>query len=240
MLKKIFVLFLFILVSINTSVAQAKVIKDLVHHAGGDIKNTFAWWPGLIIAGGAIAAGSLVAFDNDLDGGFNSGRHLGKVDSVAKFMGQPYVLDPLALAVFGVGKIVHNEDMAFTGENLFEALLFTDALTGGLKLAFRRERPNGGNYSFPSGHAAGTFAMATVLETLHGPWVGIPAYAVASLISFSRIDSHDHHVSDVVFGAALGSAIGWGTAHFHKHENQHLFFVPSVGQTSGLTMVYKY
>ena len=146
------------------------------------------------------------------------------------------MIDPAALAVFGIGKLVKNEDMAFTGENLFEALLFTDALVGGLKLATRRERPNGGNYSFPSGHAAGSFAVATVLANLHGPLVGVPAYLIAGLVSFSRIDSNEHHLSDVIFGASLGTAIGWGVSAFHKKEDLHLFMTPIVGKEKGVAL----
>lgn len=46
-----------------------------------------------------------------------------------------------------------------------------------------------------------------------------------------------HYLSDVVFGAALGSAIGWGTAHFHKKIHPNLFVAPMLGENAqGLTV----
>ncbi len=204
-------------------------------HAWGDIRYTFGYWPALVIAGGAITAGALTTVDHSVATHFTN-RHMGKFDTIAEWIGQPYILDPAALVVWGAGWIAHDEKVAMTGETLLEGLLFTDAMVGGLKLAFRRTRPNGGNYSFPSGHAASTFAIATSLEVLFGPKAGIPAYAVASAISFSRIDMNAHYLSDVVFGAALGSAIGWGTAHFHKLKHPNLFVAPMVGETKGLSV----
>ena len=231
--KIIFWSFLFL--SVNATPAMAK-IPNLLSHAGGDIRYTFAYWPAILIGGGAITAGIFTTKDHSIQGNFKR-RHLGKADTVAKFIGQPYVLDPVALVLFGAGELAHNEKLSVTGETLLEALLFTDAMTGILKLGFDRTRPNGGSYSFPSGHASSTFAVATVLETLYGLKAGIPAYAAASFISITRVDMNAHFVSDVVFGAALGSAIGWGVAHFHKLKNPNLFIVPTVAEGKGLSIV---
>ena len=62
--------------------------------------------------------------------------------------------------------------------------------------------------SFPSGHAAVTFASATVLQRHFGWKVGIPAYAVASYVAASRVQMKRHYLSDVAFGAALGIVAG--------------------------------
>jgi undecaprenyl-diphosphatase len=58
-------------------------------------------------------------------------------------------------------------------------------------------------WSFPSGHAAGAFVMATVLRHFY-PHFGIPFYLGASTISFSRIYNGVHYPSDVLFGCVLG------------------------------------
>jgi hypothetical protein len=47
-----------------------------------------------------------------------------------------------------------------------------------------------------------------MLDEFYGPNVGIPAYALASLISYRMLDSGDHWTSDVVFGAAIGWVVG--------------------------------
>lgn len=229
--------FVAVVFSLISFTAFARV-PNILRHAVGDVKNTFAAWPVLVLLGGSELAATTLSYDDDVNGHFSRSKNLGGFDKVAAFIGQPYVLDPAALAVFGAGEIFHNEKLSAAGETLFESLIFTDVMTGGLKLAFRRARPNGGNYGFPSGHAAGSFAIATVLETLYGPKFGLPAYALAGLLSYTRIDSNAHNLSDVVFGAALGSAIGWGTARFHKKEFPRFFVTPVVSNAQGVAFTY--
>jgi len=62
------------------------------------------------------------------------------------------------------------------------------------------------NYSFPSAHAATAFAAATVL-TFFDKKRHRFYYAVAILISYSRIYLNCHYFFDVVFGALLGYLI---------------------------------
>jgi membrane-associated phospholipid phosphatase len=66
--------------------------------------------------------------------------------------------------------------------------------------------PSGINTSFPSGHAAAAFAVATVFSRRYRQhrWVPWVAYGAASLISFSRVTNQSHFPSDVFLGAALG------------------------------------
>ena len=63
--------------------------------------------------------------------------------------------------------------------------------------------------SFPSGHAAGAFSVATVIAQRYGRhrWVPIAAYGIAGLLAFSRVPDRAHFPSDVFFGAALGYTI---------------------------------
>ena len=61
-------------------------------------------------------------------------------------------------------------------------------------------------YSFPSGHATVSFACATVLA-LAVPRLRLPLFALATLISFSRVYVGVHYPFDVLAGAALGVAI---------------------------------
>jgi membrane-associated phospholipid phosphatase len=63
--------------------------------------------------------------------------------------------------------------------------------------------------SFPSGHAAAAFSIATVMARRYGThkWVPWVAYGVAGLISFSRVPDMAHFPSDVFMGAALGYTI---------------------------------
>ena len=58
-------------------------------------------------------------------------------------------------------------------------------------------------FSFPSGHAAGAFLMATLFHHFY-PAMAIPFYISASVIGLSRIYNGVHYPSDVMAGSFLG------------------------------------
>lgn len=58
-------------------------------------------------------------------------------------------------------------------------------------------------FSFPSGHTAGAFIMATLISGIYSI-VCIPAFIIASLVGFSRIYNGLHYTSDVLAGMLLG------------------------------------
>ena len=62
--------------------------------------------------------------------------------------------------------------------------------------------------SFPSTHSAWAFGGATAIFLQHRK-VGIAAYVVAILIGFSRLYLFLHFPTDVLFGAAMGVALGF-------------------------------
>lgn len=65
-----------------------------------------------------------------------------------------------------------------------------------------------GESSFPSGHAAFYFAIATVVF-FHNKKAGIAFLAVAFLISLARVFVGIHWPSDILAGAAVGIFSGW-------------------------------
>ena len=78
----------------------------------------------------------------------------------------------------------------------------------GIKLAVGRTRPDGTQFSFPSGHSASSFATATVLQRNLGWKAGVPAYAMATFVAASRVQVKRHYLSDVTMGAAIGIIAG--------------------------------
>lgn len=81
-------------------------------------------------------------------------------------------------------------------------------VSGLLKALVNRERPEGTvpsrwNSSFPSGHAAGAFSLATVLSSKY-PRLRIPLYIFATTIGISRVYLGSHYPSDVLVGAFIG------------------------------------
>lgn len=77
-------------------------------------------------------------------------------------------------------------------------------VTHSLKRIINKERPNGGDYSFPSGHTSAAFTGAAFIEKRYGLKAGIPAYILAGYVGWSRVYSNHHDYYDVVFGALLG------------------------------------
>ena len=84
-----------------------------------------------------------------------------------------------------------------------------------LKRAVGRRRPCDGSgrplalvnlpdpFSFPSGHAAASFAVAVPIAVAW-PWMAPLALGLAALIAVSRVTLKVHHAGDVVAGAILG------------------------------------
>lgn len=113
-----------------------------------------------------------------------------------------------ALATYAIGRVTRSPTVTLVGADLLQAQLLSQALTAAVKVSVRRTRPDGTQYSFPSGHASVTFASATVLQRNLGWKVGIPAYGVATYVAASRIQETRHFLSDVAFGAAIGIMAG--------------------------------
>lgn len=84
-------------------------------------------------------------------------------------------------------------------------------ITPALKAITGRKRPNGDDdESFPSNHATQAFTVATVIARHyeHRRWVPWLAYGVATGVGLARIYHGDHHTSDVIAGAAIGTFVG--------------------------------
>jgi membrane-associated phospholipid phosphatase len=121
-------------------------------------------------------------------------------------LGSAQVQIGIAAGVYALGLATHNGSTAETGSALVETQLVQSLITQGLKFAVGRTRPNGGHYSFPSGHTAASFTTADIVLQRLGWRAGAVAYAAAAYVGASRIADRQHYLSDVVFGAAVGVA----------------------------------
>ena len=101
----------------------------------------------------------------------------------------------------------------------FLAVLLGEATSSGLKFSFDRVRPSdrfgepetllrvAHTPSFPSGHAATSFACAGTLAQYVRPRVAVGLYVLAGLIAWSRVYVGAHYPLDILVGAALGLLI---------------------------------
>ena len=76
----------------------------------------------------------------------------------------------------------------------------------GVTLRAEEHNPDVDPFSFPSGHAAFAFALATSTTLSYPHWyVLVPAYAWASATAVARVWHGVHYPSDILAGAALGA-----------------------------------
>ena len=136
---------------------------------------------------------------NDLaDNIFQPGRILGGVAPIVGSAG-----------IYAFGRIKDQPKVSHVGMDLIRAQVLAQLVTQTIKYTVRRERPDQTtSNSFPSGHAATTFAVATAIERHLGWRYAVPAYTFASYVAASRLPTGRHWLSDVVFGAAVGVIAG--------------------------------
>jgi membrane-associated phospholipid phosphatase len=86
--------------------------------------------------------------------------------------------------------------------------------------------------SFPSGHTATAFSLATVvaMEYERTVWVPIVAYTVATGVGLSRVTLDKHWLSDVLVGGVIGHVIGRMVVRNHRRRYP---VVPTVGLDHG-------
>jgi membrane-associated phospholipid phosphatase len=179
----------------------------------------------------------------------------------------PFFADALASAWWYRGSRDAAEQIALID---LETLAIAGAVQGATNVIVSRERPYGqdcgssqlpGNAidcqssqqyrSFFSGHATFSFTGAALIcmhhfenDLLGSPWDALSCaggYAVAATTSTFRIVSDVHYASDVILGALVGTAIGYGVPLLHYRQTRastaandqlRLMLVPSPGGAS--------
>src|SRR6266853_1244924 len=137
----------------------------------------------LALVGGALAAGA-----KPVDQTFNVHlrSHYDAVNAAfapAKYLGNTPEQVAVSLGTYAYGRIFDQPKVSHLGMDLLRAQAITEILVEPIKLATWRLRPDGSNHqSFPSGHAAVTFAGATVLERHLGWKKAALAYLIASYV----------------------------------------------------------
>jgi hypothetical protein len=179
-----------------------------------------------------VALGGLIATDR-----WSSRQLPNTVDQVSvsghvSNLGAWYTVLPLTGGLYIGGAIAHNDKAREAGVLSGEAILDTVIVTQVLKAVTRRERPtngrgNGaffqGGSSFPSGHAAASFAFASVFahEYNKNIWYPLGAYGLATAVSLSRLSGRNHFPSDIFAGAAIGWFIGRYVFQTHVDHSIH-------------------
>lgn len=216
----------------DREVSWRSLPKDFLHDQKGiwlfptQLAKGRHWLPTVAIVGGTAG---LITADAHVMPYFRS--HSGNLDDVNDVFDAPIttgevIAVPASLLVAGYAR--HDPYQVSTAILAGEAYADSAVVDLAMKAATRRRRPSdvppgdsfndtffsGGKSpfkgsSFPSGHAAGVFSVATVVATRYRNhrWVPWASYAFATVISFSRVTTLAHFPSDVFLGAALGYTI---------------------------------
>jgi hypothetical protein len=211
-------------------------------------------WAGVaLLAGAAVYAYSL---DSETREEVQEGR-TSRSNSFAQAgdaLGSGYVLAPVG-ALYLYGRFQSSDRAKETALLGLESIVVSGVFNEALKVTAHRLRPNTdhsfdswsgpglslSNLSFPSGHSATAFSLATVIAAEYGDRKYIPplAYGAAFLTAWSRLNDNAHWFSDVF----VGSAIGYFTAReiLHLHENSGFTILPVAGEkTAGLSIVRRF
>jgi len=211
-------------------------IRALFNNLGEDIKHLPAL-PNLYIA---MVGGGLAAAAHPGDQAFNA-KVLSHYDAVntafapGKYLGNTPEQVALSIGTYAFGRWRDQPKVAHLGMDLLQAQILTEILVEPIKFASHRTRPDGSNnQSFPSGHAAVTFATATVIERHLGWRKSLLGYGIASYVAMSRIHDNKHYLSDVIFGAAVGSIAGRTVVH---HAADYWAFTPVAVPGGGVALM---
>jgi PAP2 superfamily len=190
-------------------------IRALFANLGEDVKHLPAR-QNLLLAGiGGGLAGAAHPFDATFNVRLRS--HYDGVNTAfaaGKYIGSTPEQVAASLATYAYGRLFDQPKVSHLGMDLIQAQILGEMLVEPIKFATRRERPDNSNHrSFPSGHAAVTFATATVIERHLGWRKSVIGYTVASYVAASRLHDNRHYLSDVIFGAAVGSIAGRTVVH---------------------------
>ncbi|MBN2583125.1 MAG: phosphatase PAP2 family protein [Planctomycetes bacterium] len=194
--------------------------------------------PSLVLLAGAggLSAISRGSWDHHVDESFhrasqsNIFKKEGDFSSVA---GNPTLHFGIALTAYGLSLKTGDDKTYAFSKSLIQALTLNGLTTTGLKLAANDHSPNGEDLAWPSGHTSSTATMAAVVWEYYGWQAGVPLYLLTGWVATGRLDDREHWLSDVIFGAVLGSVIGHSVAQGRMIEVGGFTVVPYVAPEGG-------
>jgi hypothetical protein len=204
---------------------NAAYFKSYVTDTKNIISAPLKWKPQQVIAAGLLCGGviALMHYDEQITFRFqdNKTTATSQATKLLEPMGNGLVVLGGSALLYTVGALSKESNTSCAGLQNMKAVLISSAFIFGVKHLTHRSRPfmNQGSRnwnllsdewqftSFPSGHATFAFATATSLSCVsRKKIVPIIAYTLAGSVALSRIHDNKHWSSDVLAGAAIGTA----------------------------------
>lgn len=147
---------------------------------------------------------------------FDETQPLGKLGFIGDIIGYGFLNGVYIVSMGWRGWGYDDVEAKRNAEIMARVSTYTLATTMVLKTVISEKRPGypEDDQSFPSGHAAASFAFASVITARHGWGWGSLAHLGAGFIAISRVNDDFHYLHDIIAGATIGAAYAWGV-----HQN---------------------
>lgn len=207
-----------LLISLSANASTVDVL-EYIDNKYEEFDQRFGPTPWIIIGGSAAAT---LAYLTRKDRAyrkrqsFDDTKPLGNLGAIGDVIGYGFLNGVYTLAMAWDGWGNDNLRAKQNAELMARASAYTLATTMLLKTVISEQRPGypDDDQSFPSGHAAASFAFASVVTARHGWGWGSVAHAAAGFIAVSRVNDDFHYLHDIIAGATIGAAYAWGV-----HQN---------------------
>ena len=149
---------------------------------------------------------------------------------------EPYVAVGVPVAMALAAWIKNDKDLLKDAVYVGTSVAGAFVVTYGMKNLVDRQRPydrypdrvhaysHESSPSFPSGHTATAFALATSLSVKYPKWYVIaPSALWACSVGVSRMNEGVHYPSDVLAGAAIGAGCAVANIYINRWLNRWLF-----------------
>ena len=148
---------------------------------------------------------------------------------------EPYIAVGVPVAMALASWISHDKALLKDAVYVGTSVAGTFVVTYGMKYLFDRQRPyerypdrvhpfsTESSPSFPSGHTATAFALATSLSIKYPKWYVIaPSALWATSVGISRMNEGVHYPTDVLAGAAIGAGCAVLNVYVNRWLNKWL------------------
>lgn len=213
-----------------------------------------------LVLGGvsALTAASVLWIDGPLNTYVRENYNPGVANTLDYFKPIGNVYPAISMAGFAIHSLFAKSNYsAETALLITESFIINTVLVKSVKYMTGRTRPNAGRdphlwngptgsittfykkgTSFYSGHTSGAFSAASVIAWRYRdiPWVPWVSYSLATLNSVQRVYQDSHWLSDTIYGAMVGTAIGLFLAKNHDNNPYKIYPMVQPG-ANGITMV---